>query len=47
MGRHSKNNNDRAFFTYHERKAATKGYASSAFYKHSNTGYGGGELRVG
>mmetsp|Transcript_5644 Transcript_5644/g.14419 ORF Transcript_5644/g.14419 Transcript_5644/m.14419 type:complete len:319 (-) Transcript_5644:74-1030(-) len=47
MGRHSKNNNDRAFFTYHERQAARKGYASSAFYKHANTSYGGGELKVG
>jgi nitric oxide synthase-interacting protein len=47
MGRHSKNNNDRSYFTYHERQAARKGYASSAFYKHANCGYGGGELKVG
>lgn len=47
MGKHSKNNNDRAFFTYHERQAAKKGYASSAFYKHANGAYGGGDLKVG
>lgn len=47
MGKHSKNNNDRAFFTYHERQAAKRGYASSAFYKHANCAYGGGDLKVG
>lgn len=47
MGKHSKNNNDRAFFTYHERQAAAKGYASSAFYKHVDGGYGGGVINVG
>ncbi|KAG8469382.1 hypothetical protein KFE25_005837 [Diacronema lutheri] len=47
MGRHSKNNNDRAFFTHHERAAAKRGYASSAFYKHTNGTYGGGDLKVG
>mmetsp|Transcript_27056 Transcript_27056/g.90544 ORF Transcript_27056/g.90544 Transcript_27056/m.90544 type:complete len:311 (-) Transcript_27056:174-1106(-) len=47
MGRHSKNNNDRAFFTYHERQMAARGYAGSAFYKHANGSYGGGTIHVG
>ncbi|KAJ1633159.1 hypothetical protein T492DRAFT_983725 [Pavlovales sp. CCMP2436] len=47
MGRHSKNNNDRAFFSHYEREAAKKGYASSAFYKHANCAYGGGDLKIG
>ena len=31
MGKHSKNNNDRAFFSNAERKAAAAGRAASAF----------------
>ena len=31
MGKHSKNNNDRAFFSNAERKAASSGRAASSF----------------
>ena len=40
MGKHSKNNNDRAFFSYHERKAASFGRLSSALLGGHNTADG-------
>jgi len=40
MGKHSKNNNDRAFFSYHERKAAAFGRHSSGLLGGHNTSYG-------
>ena len=40
MGKHSKNNNDRAFFSYHERKAASYGRLSSALLGGHNTADG-------
>ena len=40
MGKHSKNSNDRAFFSYHERKAASYGRLSSAMLGGHNTADG-------
>ena len=40
MGKHSKNNNDRAFFSYHERKAASYGRLSSSLLGGHNTADG-------
>ena len=40
MGKHSKNNNDRAFFSYHERKAASYGRLSSGLLGGHNTADG-------
>ena len=40
MGKHSKNSNDRAFFSYHERKAASYGRLSSALLGGHNTADG-------
>ena len=40
MGKHSKNNNDRAFFSYHERKSASFGRLSSALLGGHNTADG-------
>ena len=38
MGKHSKNNNDRAFFSYHERRAANYGRHASGRLGGHNTG---------
>ena len=40
MGKHSKNNNDRAFFSYHERRAANFGRHSSGMLGGHNTAGG-------
>eukprot|EP00965_Chrysotila_dentata_P229765 6197383-Pleurochrysis_carterae.AAC.1 len=40
MGKHSKNNNDRAFFSYHERKAAAYGRHSSGLLGGHNNATG-------
>lgn len=40
MGKHSKNNNDRAFFSYHERRAANFGRHSSGLLGGHNTAAG-------
>lgn len=40
MGKHSKNNNDRAFFSYHERKAASYGRMASGLLGGHNTADG-------
>eukprot|EP00316_Scyphosphaera_apsteinii_P024305 CAMPEP_0119326606 /NCGR_PEP_ID=MMETSP1333-20130426/68784_1 /TAXON_ID=418940 /ORGANISM="Scyphosphaera apsteinii, Strain RCC1455" /LENGTH=320 /DNA_ID=CAMNT_0007334953 /DNA_START=18 /DNA_END=980 /DNA_ORIENTATION=+ len=40
MGKHSKNNNDRAFFSYHERRAANYGRHSSGLLGGHNTAGG-------
>jgi len=40
MGKHSKNNNDRAFFSYHERRAAAFGRHSSGLLGGHNNAWG-------